>query len=182
MDGVPTTRKESSVNTTWMKSAGAIGVVIALTGCDFLVPISHEPAGRVDETLVGLWRRMDTSGHAEDLLVLKWDDGHWLFSLPAGREDALYARAWPVRVAGRTLVQLEWIGSGKGALVQEARRYQLATWSRDGDRLIVRRINPEVVGRDWRESQRLREAIEKTLNQPEVLIDERVFHRVPQEP
>jgi hypothetical protein len=170
------------MNTTWMRSAVAIGVAVALTGCDFLVPISHEPAGRLDESLVGLWRRTDPSGPTEDLLVLKWDEGHWLVSLPAGRQDALYARGWPVRVADRTLVQLEWIGSGKGAVVQDARRYQLATWSRDGDRLIIRRINPEVVGRDWCESQRLREAIEKTLNQPDVFIDERVFHRVPQEP
>jgi len=127
---------------TWLIAAAAGA---ALAGCEYAVPVAKEPSGKADRALVGVWNRVQ-AGHTERLLVLPMSEKEWLVSLPSNTEDAMFARAWPVRAAGLDLVQLQWIGTARGALPEDDKIYQLAAWTIEGDTLTVRMVNGIGVG------------------------------------
>jgi hypothetical protein len=128
-----------------MKKLMIAAACAALAGCDYTVPLAKGPAGEPDAALVGLWQRTQ-NGQAENLVVLPLGRQELLVAFPAASKDAMYARAWAARGAGLSLIQLQWIGTGKGAVPDEMKVFQLASYTIAGDTLTVRTINPDVAG------------------------------------
>lgn len=138
----PSTEGIRPMKTTMWIAAAACA---ALTGCEYTVPVAKGPSGEADRSLVGVWNRVQ-AGHSERLLVLPVGKSEWLVSLPSNTEDAMFARAWPVRAAGLDLVQLQWLGTARGALPENDKIYQLAAFSIEGGTLTVRTVNGVGVG------------------------------------
>lgn len=128
-----------------MKKLMIAAACAALAGCDYTVPLAKGPAGEPDAALVGLWQRTQ-NGQAENLVVLPLGRQELLVAFPAVSKDAMYARAWAARGAGLSLIQLQWIGTGKGEAPDEKKVFQLASYTIAGDKLTVRMVNGDKVG------------------------------------
>ncbi len=128
-----------------MKKLMMVAACAALAGCDYTVPLSKAPVQAADPALVGLWQRTD-GGEVENLVVLPLGKQELMVAYPATTKDAMYGRAWAARGAGLPLLQIEWIGTGKGEVPDEKKVFQLASYTIAGDKLTVRVVNGDKVG------------------------------------
>ncbi len=147
-------------------------------GCDYTVPLVTNPTIEIDRSVLGLWQRPKEDGTTEQLLVLALDKQEYLVSYPSGTNDAMFARACLCRTAGKTLVQLKWLGNAQGEPPEDNRVYQFATYSVKGDTLTVRMLNTDVVQKDVASTKELAEAIAKNKDNPSLFHDSMVFTKV----
>jgi len=161
-----------------MKKLLAVVCGLVVAGCDYTVPLADMPALEVDQAVVGLWERTTGGGQAERLLVVPLGKTEYLVGYPLGSEDCMFARAYLVRGAGRTLVQLTWVGTAKGAVPDDTRVYQLAGYEQKGEELKVSLLNPAVVSRDIAAPAELAAALEEHAAAPALFRDAMVFRRV----
>jgi hypothetical protein len=149
-----------------------------LAGCDYTVPLVTSPEIALDKNLLGLWQRTAEDGKEESLLVLPLGRKEHLIWFPANNKESGFARACLCRTAGRTLVQLEWIGTPQGKLPDDSRVFQYATYSVAGDTLTVRLLNPEVVNKDAKSSAELASAIAQNTGRPDLFREPMVFRQL----
>jgi hypothetical protein len=142
-----------------MKKLMIAAACAALAGCDYTVPLAKGPAGEADAALVGLWQRTQ-NGQTENLVVLPLGRQELLVAYPATSKDAMYARAWAARGAGLSLIQLQWIGTGKGNVPDEKKVFQLAAYAIAGDKLTVRIVNSDKIGGSSATTDELAKALE----------------------
>ena len=158
-----------------MKRLLLLAACAALAGCDYTVPLAKAPSMDADTSLVGLWERIGENGQPESLLVLPLGKQEYMVSYPAAAKDGMFARACLVRCAGRTLAQIEWIGSARGKLPDDGRLWQFASYERSGDRLKVRMLNADTVSRDVKTTEELAAAIGKNKDSADLFRAEMVF-------
>jgi hypothetical protein len=116
-------------------------------GCDFNFPLGA-PALPIEDGLCGRWQCVSKNSDKKDvLLVLPLSEQEYLVNYPLDADSGLYGKAWLVDIGGSKLVQLEWVGSasGEGAKKENAKRYQLLSYSINAEKLTVRLINPEFI-------------------------------------
>jgi hypothetical protein len=149
-----------------------------LAGCDYTVPLVKTPGMGIDNAVVGLWERTKEDGQTERLLVLPLSKQEYLVSFPSSAEDAMFARASLCSTAGKTLVQLEWIGTVQGGLPEDNRVFQFAAYSVAENTLRVRMLNADVVKTDAGSSDALARAISENKNNPALFREEMAFEKV----
>jgi len=142
-----------------MKKLMMVAACAALAGCDYTVPLSKAPVKAADAALVGLWQRTE-NGQAESLVVLPLGKQELMVAYPAASKDAMYGRAWAAKGAGLPLLQVEWIGTGKGEVAREKKVFQVASYAIEGDKLTVRFVNSEAVGGSSATTDELAKALE----------------------
>lgn len=120
-------------------------LAVWLTACDFTVPLVTAPELAVDRALVGSWQRTRDDGQVERLLVLPMGTKEYLVAYPAGTPDSMYARVWRCGGAEADLLQVEWIGTAKGAVPEDGKVYQYATCRVEGASLHVQLLNNETL-------------------------------------
>ena len=130
-------------------------------GCDFTVPLVTAPDVPITQMPTGLWQSVQQGGPADKLLVLPMGSHEMLVSYPAGKEDAMFARACLWRGKELTLLQLQWLGSARGMPAQDDRVFQFASCEVKGDSLYVRLLNAEILPRNIRSTDELIKAIDK---------------------
>jgi hypothetical protein len=155
--------------------AMVIGAVA--TGCDYVVPLAGTPRMDLDSRIVGAWERKGDNDQVERLLVLPLSQREYMVAFPAGVKNTLYAKAWLCKGGGKTLVQLQWFGTGEGKVPDDKRVYQCAAYEVDGDRLTVRMVSTEVVNRDLATSADLAGAVEANQEKPTLFGDPMVFQK-----
>ena len=156
-------------------------VVVAcgvLVGCDYIVPLVKTPEMGIDPGIIGLWQRSQGDGQTESLLVLPLSKQEYMVSFPAGSTNAMFARACLCRTAGKTLVQLEWVGSAQCKFPEDNRVFQFAAYSVVGDTITVRMLNTDVVKKDMKSTDELANAIADNKDKPDLLRDKMVFTKV----
>ena len=158
-----------------MKRLLLLAACAALAGCDYTVPLAKAPSMDADASLVGLWERIGENGQPESLLVLPLGKQEYMVSYPAAAKDGMFARACLVRCAGRTLAQIEWIGSARGTRPDDGRLWQFAAFERSGEKLKVRMLNADTVSRDVKTTEELAAAVEKNKESPDLFRSEMVF-------
>jgi hypothetical protein len=151
--------------------------LLALAGCDYMVPLAGKPELPIDKALVGLWETK-TDGDVNRLLVLPLSKNEYMVAWPAGAPDTLYARACLCKATDFALVQLAWFGTGHGTEPDDARVYQYAAYSVDGDKLTARLLNADTVSRDAATPAALLAAIKANSTNPELFREEMAFTRV----
>jgi hypothetical protein len=149
-----------------------------LVGCDYTVPLVKTPGMAIDNAVVGLWERTNENGQTERLLVLPLSKQEYLVSFPSSAKDAMFARASLCSTAGKTLVQLEWIGTVQGELPEDNRVFQFAAYSVAEDTLRVRMLNADVVKGDAESPGALAKAIGENKNNPALFRGEVAFKKV----
>ena len=165
-----------------MKNKLILGWFVAalLAGCDYKVRLVDKPELPIDKALMGLWERTMPQENADRFLVLPLSGNEYLVAWPAGAANALYARACLCKETEFALVQLTWFGSGEGTEigVEDARFYQYAAYSLDGDKLTVRLLNADAVDRDADTPAALLAAIKANNANPELFREEQIYTRV----
>jgi len=161
-----------------MKKLLIVLVCGLLAGCDYTVPLVKTPGIAIDRSVLGLWQRSKENGHIEQLLVLPLDEREYLVSFPAGSKNAMFARASLFRLAGKTLVQLRWLGTADGNLPRDNRVFQYATYAVAGDEITVRLLNSELVRKDLIFKDDLARAIAANKDDPHLFKEGMIFTQV----
>lgn len=149
-----------------------------LSACDYTAPLVEHPAIKIDRSVIGLWERTVAEKRSERLLVLPFDDRQYLLSYPAGSPDTLFGKACLWRRDNRTLVQINWVGTGAGTLPETNRTFQFAAYEKVDDTLVVRLVNPEVVSKDIDSTAELARAVEKNWHKRNFFREATTFSRV----
>jgi len=152
--------------------------VAACGGCDFTVPLTTAPALPMDQSLAGLWQSAQAGGPADELLVLPLGPLEMLVAYPAGKKDAMFARACLWRGAELTLVQLQWLGTARGVLPQDPRVFQFASCQLEDGCLRVRLLNAEILPKDAQTAGELTRAIAKLRDDKNLFRPALEFRRI----
>lgn len=158
-----------------MKKMLVLVSCMALLGCDYMVPLVEKPEIDIDRAALGLWRRTKDGGESEQLLVLPLGKKEYLISYPAGSKDAMFARGCLWRCEGLTLIQLDWIGTARGKLADNKRTFQYAAYVVERGSLRIRMLNVDIIDNKISSSAALAKEIASKVEEPELLIDEKVF-------
>jgi hypothetical protein len=139
---------------------------LLICGCIYDVPLAEKAEIPVDSALKGLWQMIPDEGEPEDpddrLLILLLSDTEYIAVVDPS-EDALYFRAWSVRVGESEVIQLKWLNRGDGGSEYTVSRYVL----KDGV-LTVDYLNEDLVGSKIKDSAALRVAFAENLDNPEL--------------
>ena len=146
----------------------SVAVAFLLTGCDFEVPLAQSPPLDIAEKLLGVWERDSEQYREQRLLVLPMGRREYLVSFPHGSADAMFARAYLFRQQADILVQLEWLGTARGALPEDKRIYQVGRCDMENGRLAVRLLNTGVVDKDATTTAHLELSLIENRNHPEL--------------
>ena len=149
-----------------------------MAGCEYTVPLLKNPETAIDRSILGLWQRTKEDGQIEQLCVLPLDQKEYLVSYPSGVKTSMFARACVCSAAGKPLVQLEWVGTGEGKLVEDNRAFQFVAYSLAGDTLTVRLLNSDLVSKDLTSSAELSKSIEANKDSVNLFKEPMVFTRV----
>lgn len=130
---------------------------LLVCGCIYDVPLVEKAELPVDAALTGIWQEIPAEGKPEDpddrMVILPFSDTEYIAVIGPG-EDALYFRAYPIRLDGMELVQLKWLNGGEDAEPYTVCRYSL----KDGI-LTVEYLNKDVVDPKIKDSSALRDAL-----------------------
>jgi hypothetical protein len=160
-----------------MRKSIALMACGLLVGCDYTVPLEKTPPLNTDPALIGAWQQAKADGATARLVVLPLNAREYLVVFPAGSKDALFARAGLCPVAGRTLVQLEWLGDSHGKQVEDGRAFQFAEYTVNGTGLTVRMLNSAVVSKHVKTSAALAAAIATNTANPQLFKAAEVFSK-----
>ncbi len=140
--------------------------LLLLCGCIYEVPLAEKAEVAVDPALTGLWQMIPDEGQPEDpndrLMVLPFSRTEYAAVASPGA-DALYFRAYPVRLEGLELVQLECLQIDPGK-----ERYHVCRYAIEGGILTVQTLNPAVVGAKTVDSAALRAALLANRSDPDL--------------
>lgn len=158
----------------------AIAITLFIAGCEYLAPLSYEHNIAVDPAVIGLWEEVPEGAKPSDpdnrMLILKYSDTEYLVHYPTKR-DGLYYRAYPIKVAGISCVQIQQIGTADGD-VKEARKYQVAKYSVSNGELEIKLLNTDLIDKDIRDTTSLKHAFLKNKDNKDLFANPGKFRRV----
>ena len=154
----------------------ALGAALMLASCVFESPFEAAAKIPTDDKLLGIWEETDTKD-PDRMTVLQHSSNEYTIQYPGG-DDALYFRAFAVEIAGHSYIQTQLIGTRKGPVKPEDRKYHLFKASLTDDTLSLRAIDPKVLGTETGDTATLRAALSKHLDDPDLFQKPGVFKRV----
>ena len=149
------------------------------SSCVFEEPFEATARLPVDDALTGVWEEaLDDPGRDPNrLLVLKHSENEYVVQYPVGPK-AMFFRAYAVELDGSRLVQIQLIGTADGPVKAADRKYHLLRAEAGGEALSLRIIRPEVLGKNLKGSEALREAFAAHKNDAGLFDDPLKFRRV----
>jgi hypothetical protein len=129
---------------------------------------------QIDPAVLGVWQDED----GESMLLLKYSDTEYLIEYPTGAKAVFY-RGYPVKVGDLSCVQIQELGTADGP-EENAEPYDVMSYRFVKDDLEVRSLNSDVVSKDAKSSDELRESILKNKANPELFHEPGIFKKVPQ--
>lgn len=130
-----------------------------LNSCVFEQPFESKALVPVNPALPGCWNEIPKDGAEAPnrMLVLQHSENEYIVEYPAGGK-AMFFRAFAVELAGEVCMQIQLIGTADGAVKPEDRKYHLLKVAVNGNEMEFRTVEPEVLGKDVRDTKGLREA------------------------
>jgi hypothetical protein len=165
---------------TTMKMFRAVLVpLLLLNSCVFESPFASEAVIPVDPGLLGRWEMVSGDGDKPParMLVLQHAPDEYTVGYSLG-EKAMYFRAFAVGIAGEEYLQIQLIGTAEGPVKPGDRKYHLLKVAVDGDKMEMRTINPEALGKDLAGTERMREALIANKNRPGLFTEPEVFRKI----
>jgi hypothetical protein len=148
--------------------------MLALSACDYDVPITTSPTRPVDARLFGDWwllavEKDQREPHLEHVKIRRFDDSNYSISY----QGDLY-RAYHSDVAGLPLVSAQ-------NIEDKDRKYLYFAWqlSSDGKRLTLRRVSTEVIPKATTDAATIVKLIENSCNNPQLFHESVEYTRVP---
>ena len=167
-----------------MRTALALGVCLLLVGCVYEVPLATESQQEVNKALLGKWQTVADDGKVQELLVLPLGAKEYLVSYPSNAKDSLFFRAFVadcalVVPAGATpILQFQILGAATGEVPEDRHVYHFGTFRLDGQQLVLRLLNPEVVSKDVTTPEALAKAIAAQRGNPALFAEPVTFQRL----
>ena len=159
----------------------AVALVLCLTGCQYLAPLSEEHTIAIDPSIVGLWEEVPEGDKPPDpdnrMLIVKYSETEYLVHYPT-RKDEMYYRAYPIKVDGIPCVQIELIGTADGNINKGERKYQVATYTISNGELEIKTLNTDLVDKDLRDTASIRQAFLKNRDNKDLFSNPGRFRRV----
>jgi hypothetical protein len=137
--------------------------ILALTGCEYEVPITSSPTRKAQERLLGNWISQDGKEH---MRVRQLDDSIYIVYY-----DGDLFRAYHSDVAEMPFVSVQDINSND-------RKYAYVVWklSDDGKRLTLRNVKRGVIPKGQKDSARIAELLKENANNLQLLGEEIEFN------
>jgi hypothetical protein len=138
--------------------------ILAVTACEYEVPISPSPTRKVQEQLLGNWVSLDGK---ENMRVRHLDDSTCVVYY-----DGDLFRAYHSDVAETPFASVQDLNSND-------RKYAYVVWklSDDGKRLSLRNVNRKVIPKETRDSATVAGLLTKNLRNPELFGEEIEFRK-----
>ncbi|MBC8244609.1 MAG: hypothetical protein H8E20_09460 [Verrucomicrobia bacterium] len=136
----------------------------------------------MDSSVLGLWELIPDAGEEKEkkerMMVLKYSGTEYMIHYPIG-EDAMYFRAYPVKIGGVQCVQLQAIGTHKGSPDKEEKNlYHVASYQLNGANLEIKLLNAELVDDELKTSAALTRSFKKHKGHKNLFINPGTFRRV----
>lgn len=153
-----------------------------LAGCDYEVPLTEEHSIKIDSSVLGLWEIVSENGEpstsGDRLTILKYSDTEYLIHYPVG-EDGIYYRGYSIRVGDITCVQTQVIGDSDGPAGDDDKNlYGVVIYILANGELEIKTLNKELISKELKDSEALRNAFLKHQKNEDLFIDPSVFKRV----
>jgi len=177
-------------------------LLLLVSGCDFDAPLSSTQNRPIDPAVIGIWTQVDEEGHVgrnpQQVSVLGFSETEYLVIHHANSANAedLYFRAYPIVVGEQALVQLQLLfdevppghpgikPTENAAAAQppeaaniEENRYLVLSYTLLDGKLVVERLNTEVVGEEAGSPEDLQAAFEEHLHDPELFAHKKAYIR-----
>ena len=144
-----------------MKSIIAVTLaLLLLDSCVFEEPFESKALLPADPKLLGRWEEVverDSGSAPNELLVLQHSANEYLVQYPTGAK-AMFFRAYAVELSGGRYIQIQLIGTAGGAVKPEDRKFHLLQVAVHGGELELRTIIPDVLGKNLKGAESMREA------------------------
>lgn len=140
-------------------------------GCEYKAPITEEHSIKIDPAVLGVWEEIPGDGKADKpnkMLILRYSDTEYVVCYPAGVQDSLFFKAYPAEVGGVKFVQTKWIGTGKGGVEEQPRRYQAASYKVADGVLEFKLLNTALVDKELGDTAALKAAFLKHKDSAEL--------------
>lgn len=157
-----------------MKSALVLAALssVLLSGCLYETPLAPRPTEKVDRRLTGTWRSTED---ASNLLTIRpFDAWQYVVVTSDGGAPDIY-RAFTTEVAGLSLASVQELSSGRSVGRWAVFEYRLTP----SGQLVLRMINDQVIPRNLRTPEALREAIRRNRHHPELFLRATSYRRLP---
>jgi hypothetical protein len=138
--------------------------MLALTACEYEVPITSSPTRKVQERLLGNWISQDGKEH---MRVRRLDDNIYIVYY-----DGDLFRAYHSDVADPPFVSVQDINS-------DDRKYAYVVWklSEDSKHLRLRSVNHDVIPNEKKNSSTIARFLEENATNPDLLGEEIQFNK-----
>jgi hypothetical protein len=146
-------------------SSAVVACTLALSACDYDVPITANPTRRVDARLLGNWTLVSPL-KSEHMKIRRFDDSNYVIAY----QDGFY-RAHHSDVADLPLVSVQQI--------EDQRKFVYFAWqlSDDGNRLTIKTIRASVVPKETRDSATVTKLIETNRANAQLFEDSFAYTR-----
>jgi hypothetical protein len=136
--------------------------LLAFSGCDYKVPITPGPTRKVDDRLLGDWVSKDAK---DKMKVRKLDDSIYICSYNGDLFQAFHSD-----VGKTSFISVQDIDSAERKYV-----YLIYTISADGNRLVVRSVNTNLIPKETKDSATVQRLLEDNLQNPALFDEEDQF-------
>jgi hypothetical protein len=151
----------------------ALTLLLTLTACQYLVPLSAEHNINVDTELLGHWSMLpdksDPAASLDSMTVLQFSDTEYLINY-ISEGSAMAFRAYLIEAGNQTLLQLEYLGTDEGPPREGGKdhRFIVVKFVLQQGQLEVKTLNTELVSRDLRDSEAMMKAYLANLDNPDL--------------
>jgi hypothetical protein len=147
---------------------------LLLAACTFDAPLAPDSSLSIDEALLGTWAILPDEGEddsGEIVSVLRGADHRYLIEHRDG-DSVIYFNGWLGEIEGRRFLQLEVTGDEHGpAEPGEADLYSVISYEFDGQDLIMRSLNTELVDPASPDTEQLRLAFIQHIDNADLFIE-----------
>ena len=130
--------------------------------------------------MLGLWETLpeNSDEEKERMMILKFSSTEYIIHYPV-RENAMYFRAYPIKVGGVSCVQLQAIGSNDGPQDQgEKGLYHVASYQLSDAKLEIKLLNEKLVDDELKKSVDLPRAFLKHKENKNLFVNPVKFRRI----
>jgi hypothetical protein len=141
---------------------------LALTACNYDVPLTEKPTRKIEERLLGNWVAVDKDDNKEMLMsVRRLDDANYAVAL-----DGDIYRAFHSDFAGTAFLSVQNLQPGS-----DDRKYVYFIWqlSADGAQLSLKGVSTRVIPEETKDRAALQKLIQANLANPKLYGDTLIF-------
>ena len=160
-----------------------ISLALFLPACEYEAPVAAKQDLPIDSTVLGHWKfvpeKANDSRDPEEMLILKYSQTEYLIFYPSNSKSGMFFRGYPVRIGKTDCVQIQCVGTSRGNIKPEERKYHLLTYQfSEPGQIVLRILNTDLLDDDLDSTEALEQAFLKHENDPELFCQPGTFRKL----